>query len=76
MRKKVVVQSVLIDKSLVSSATDARKIVRSMGMKSAKIDTTDKYYRFRQETPSGCKKGSFRIKKVNNRIDFIFCKKK
>jgi hypothetical protein len=43
---------------------------------SYKIRETKNYIRFRQFNPDLCKKKSFRVKQVNDKIKLVLCKKK
>ena len=73
--KSPIIQSVLIEKNK-NTLEEAKKWILSHGLKIKKIDTTDKYYRFRQHTPATLKKQGYtkyahKLIDKNKNISFI-----
>jgi len=64
------VQSVLFDKQTITPAK-ARAWLKKNGLVSKKIDTTDKYYRFRQFNPTYSRGIKYRTINVAPGVYFI-----
>lgn len=70
-RKGSKVQSILMNLNAFKSIKDARKWLKKNGYKYSNVDASDKYWRFRQESPSKFKKGSFRTKELTKDIKIV-----
>jgi hypothetical protein len=75
MKKKPLptrVETVIIKKSLATSARQAASIARSHGAKTTKVDETGQSYRFRQHPPENYLPNSFRAFVLNKHVTLVY----
>lgn len=72
-KRKLIIQSVMIPKDKFSKR-EANKWIKENNFINKRVDITENYYRYRQEEPELFNNKSYRTKKLNNGVSFIFGK--